>query len=442
MFRDDEKQIGRHRLSPDHIKRPDEFYLLQRYLRRFGDQAHLKEAMDMQGGSIITPSYRGYESWEEMEKYFPEVKLPYPIVQWEFSPTWGCPEDCGGCPDRASLHVGDPPEVQADFETWKQRVDFAVQQGAMYILLIGGTIDRMSVARKMMRYILDDTPADAGWFTDGIMLTDWKTRISNVLLGKWIDEAGILKATTHVSADYLNLSDATSQLPDPRVRWDNSRWFKSAFGLNLLNELVARNARRVVVNTTISSQNIDEIIPLYEYVARISDRARGPNTNTVVQWTFAPWQSYIHLLYGDDPQNYDPHTNLNDTHREKLADIAEHIIADSRRRLAIGKSRVAANSSGYIAELPEKGLLQSQTFGGRMPGVGAFAPDGTFMPDPMARCANELKYVKLFHSSYGYTDRVPAGEGNVWTTLQSVNDGYGFTNLIQSTKSNSRHPWH
>lgn len=438
---EEKRLIGRHRLSKDHLGRPHEFYLLQRYMRRYGDKRHFQTKVNIHGEEISTPVYQGYEAWFEMEQHFPKVMLPHPIVQWELSPTWRCPEDCGGCPDRASLHVGDRPEVLIDFETWKKRVDFAVTQGGQYLLLIGGTIDRMKVARQTMRYILRDTPADAGWFLDGIIVTDWKSGEPNMMLDVWIQEAGILDATTHVSADYLNLPNKDGSLPSPQVRWENSRWYKSAYGLNLARVLIEKNAKRVIVNTAVSAHNINEVLPIYEHVKQLQQTAREMGRQTVVLWTVSPWQHYIHLLYGDDPSNYDKQTVLAANHQSALKKISEHILTDTFGRVQSGMERVAANSTGYLRALPHEGLYQTKSFNGRMPGVGAFAPDGTFMPDPMAQSALQLKRSNLFKTSYGYTDRVPVGEGNIWTLQKGVKDGTEFPNLVQSTKPHSLYQW-
>lgn len=284
--------IGRHRLSEDHLGRPGEFQLLQRYMRLYGDPKHLNIEETEYGEDILMPIYHELEAWEELRNLYPEVLSPHPIVQWEFSPTWECPEDCGGCPDRASLHTADSPEARVDFEIWKDRVNFAVDRGGKYLLLIGGTIDRLPVARQTMRYILDETPADAAWFTDGIISTNWKTGKPNVMLDAWINEAKILQATTHVSADYLNLPNPDGSLPSPEVRWENSRWYKSAYGLNLAHALAVRGAKRVIINTAVSATNINEVLPIYEHVKQLQDEIYAIGSGTVALLTISPWQHY------------------------------------------------------------------------------------------------------------------------------------------------------
>mgnify|MGYP000287456403 CR=1 FL=1 len=379
--------------------------------------------------------YKGFEALEEAKEKYPEV-LRDTIPHWEFSPTFRCPEDCEGCPDRASLHIGIPPEERIGLKEWRKRVDFAEKEGGRYILLIGGTIDNIPFLPKLMRYIHKKKVLDFGWFTDGIMLQDWRTGKPNELFERIVEEGNILEATTHVSADYLVVPQKNRSLPNPKFRWENSRWFKSAYGLNLARTLVEAHAKRVVINTAISSLNIDQVIPIYLYTCHLAEYAKAIGSPTVVLHTFSPWQHKTHLIRGDDPRNYPASVFLTEKHVPELEKISQFLLEDTFNRLRHGLPRVEAVSSGYIEALPEDGWKQEKRME-KEPGVRCFTPDGTLRLDPVMVSA---EMVRLNKTSYGYTDRplfenVEGKFENWWTKAIGEENKDYFLNLIQSTKT-------
>lgn len=380
-----------------------------------------------------------YEGWQAVEEANELGLLRPKIRHAELSPTFRCPEDCGGCPDRASLHVGDPPEKQIGEKEWFAIVDKMVELGVEYFMLIGGTIDGHPTTYKLMRYILSKKPpVDVGWFTDGIMLQNWKTGEPNILYEKIVQEGKMLEMTTHVSADYLGKDGTNLEGPilSPEIRWENeyggSRFYKSAFGERLARNLIKQGARRVVINSAISAHNLDQIIPIYNYVVELHDYARKINSPTVVLYTFSPWQWRVHLARGDNPKNYSQASLLSEKHEQKLKEISEYLLENTWERIKEGKPRVAANSSGYIAGLPHHGVYQDTQCNPRS-GELAAEPGGRIRIDPILVSARMLEHAV---SSYGYRDRdIDKPPFSIYDEKLS---GPAFSNLIQSTRGEVR----
>jgi hypothetical protein len=208
--------------------------------------------------------------------------------------------------------------------------------GAEYFLLIGGTIDSHTVTPKLMAYILkENAPVDVGWFTDGIMLQKWKTGEPTVLFEKLISKGNLLQLTTHVSADYLVEEGIRSDGPilSPFTRWENDshgpRYYKSAFGERLARTLIKLNAKRVVINTTVSARNIDEVIPLYNFVSQLQEYARTIESPTLVLHTLSPLVWRPHLVRGDDVENFDSAALLSEKHASRLNKISKYILNDT-----------------------------------------------------------------------------------------------------------------
>jgi hypothetical protein len=310
-----------------------------------------------------------------------------------------------------------------------------VDLGVEYFMLIGGTIDGHTATSKLMSYILNKaTPVDAGWFTDGIMLLDWKTGKPNILFERLKNEGRFLELTTHVSADYLvkeGIKDG-GEILSPTIRWENeyggSRYYKSAFSERLARVLIDQGAKRVILNTAISAHNLDQVIPVYQYVADLQQYAQEINSPTVVLYTFSPWQWRAHLARGDNPQNYDPTSLLSEEHRHQLEKISKYLLEDTWKRLRQGKPRVAANSSGYIAGLPQLGIYQDVPYASSS-GELAAEPGGRIRIDPIFVSAKMLECPR---SSYGYRDRDI--DKPPFTEYDKGLSGPSFVNLIQTTR--------
>lgn len=415
VLAEDERKLGEHRLASETIGIPPETDAI----------AEIQAS-------------RAYKDWDAVNEARNFGLLRPSIDHAELSPTFGCPEDCGGCPDRISLHLDDPEEVQIDAPQWYEKVDRLKEMGVKYFLLIGGTIDRHPVTPKLMSYILDkEPPVDVGWFTDGIMLQNSTNGKPTKLAERLIRDGRMKELTTHVSADFLVLQgvEADGPILDPAHRWENefggSRWYKSAYGERLARSLVQAGARRVILNTAISAHNLDQVIPVYDYVVELQDYARDIDSPTVVLHTVSPWIWRPHLARGDDPRNYDAATLLQENHKPQLAETASYIISDTRRRLVEGLSRVAGNSSGFIQGLPTFAITQNIPYlfdSGEL----AVQPDGTVRMDPVFISARMLQHA---FNPYGYRDR------DIYHNPFEVfnEDGNTFPNLVQTTRGEI--PW-
>lgn len=361
------------------------------------------------------------------------------IRQVELSPTLRCPEDCGGCPDRASLHLQAPREQQLPIEDWFAITERLVSEyGAEYFLFIGGTIDRHPHTPELIRHILGmPEPADVGWFTDGIMLLDARSGQLTPTWEKLHKQAKLLEITTHVSADYLVPQGIRGEGPvlDPGSRWQSqsggSRYYKSAFGLRLARLLVGKGAKRVIVNTTIQAHNLQEVLKIYQYVADLQELARGIGSRTVVLHSLSPWAWRPHLARGDHPGNYDASTALTAEHRPQLEAISKYILEDTLHRDTQGIPRVTAQSSGYLRGLPEFSITQDVRYESGS-GQLAVQPDGTVRVEPLFTSARMLEFAR---NPYGYRDRDI--DCNPFDCYADELENHNFPNLVQSTRGSS-----
>lgn len=381
--------------------------------------------------ALQTKEYSGFEAIvEARELGLLRVKTRHA----EASSTQKCPEDCGGCPDRKSLHLNDPPEVTIGDEDWLDLVDNLEGYGVEYLMLIGGTIDRQRVTPLLIKHVLEkETKMDVGWFTDGIMLQNPHTGNPTKLFENLSAEGRILEITTHVSADYLVEQERKASGPvlDPKIRWENeyggSRYYKSAYGERLAIKLVQAQARRVVINTAVSSHNIQEVLPIYNFVSDLQEFANEIGSPTVVLHTMSPWVHRPHLARGDDSRNYDASTLLRAEHSAELVAISQLIYQDTVQRLENGLPRIAGNSSGFISGFPGFSVNQNVPY---INGSGEFAvqPNGTVRIDPIFVSAQMLQYAK---NPYGYRDRDI--DYPPFATYDAENR-ITFPNLIQTTR--------
>jgi len=381
---------------------------------------------------------RKYKAWDAIEEAA-ELGLLRPRTRHALlSPTFRCSIDCGGCPDRVSLHLTDPPEQQISLEQWRDIVDKSIDLGVEYLLLLGGTIDSHPATPFLMRYIVDRPGSvDIGWYTDGIMLQQWRSGEPTRLYQQLIDEGGLLELTTHISADYLVKEGVRldGELLDPSISWDtqygDSRYYKSAFGERLARRLVEARAKRIVLNTAVAAQNLDQVIPIYNYVSELQEYASRIGSPTTVLHTFSPWVWRPHLARGDDPRNFDLNSRLSLTHRQGLEMISRYFLTDTYDRMRIGRPRVAGNSSGFIAGFPEFAVTQDVPF---TCGSGELAvePNGTVRIDPIFVSARMLAVARC---PYGYRDRDT--DHPPFARFHDPLFGEPFPNLIQATRRNT-----
>ncbi len=374
-------------------------------------------------------TYQDDEALREAE----ELGLLGNPIQAELSPTFRCPMDCSGCPDGRSLHRGDQKEVQITESKWYGIVDRLAELGVKYFLLIGGTVDGHRMTPKLMSYLLSkDQPIDIGWFTDGMPLIHWRTGKPNKLFEKLVQQGRMLDLTTHISVDYLN-SQALEQheLPNPKYGYsgetDSSRKVKSVFGLILAKLLVERGARRVIINSAISALNIDQTMLIYDAAAKLQEYARSLNSPTVVLHTISPWVWRPYMVKGD-LTDLDLNTILKDKHRAQLQEIGQYFLADTQQRIQLSRSRVAANSSGFIIGLPTFAISQDMPYKLGVE-VLAIEPNGTMRMDPVFISARMLEHAQ---NSYGYRDRAIPNPFDQYNLERVIT----FPNLVQTTRGN------
>ncbi len=356
------------------------------------------------------------------------------IEQWELSPSFLCANDCVGCPDRVSLYKehlakGGKPETKMPFDWWSNKVEEVEKNGGTYGMLIGGELSTaVPWLPLLMSKMIKMKTLDPSIFTDGISSYSHTEKGPSTKF-KELVEHGLLDMTVHVSCDYLY---DTENLPDPSGRTNNSRKFKSAYGIWLAKKLVELGAKRVVMNTTIKADNIDEVIPIYEFC-----KSLRKNSNTVVLYTFAPWQHNPHVCRGDIPKNYPQDDWLNQPHFNKLKKVSEHILDDTWKRIKEKEERIAGNSSGYIQDVNQ--WINQRVGCYEEPGIRAVTPDGTERLCPIMTSLDQV--LKCWGCSYGFTDRVLKKDengniiGNRWTPTRGCEENVDyFLNLIQSTK--------
>jgi hypothetical protein len=408
-----EKRYGPHRLATLTIPIPEE-----------------------RGAIAAIQAERQYRDWDAINEAADLGLLRARTRHALLSPTFRCSIDCGGCPDRVSLHLTDPPEGQISLEEWRSRVDRLIGLGVEYFLLLGGTIDNHPATPFLMREVLSrPAPVDVGWYTDGIMLQQWKTGELTRLYHHLITEGGMLSLTTHISADYL-VPEGTrdgGQLLDPSISWDtqygDSRYYKSAFGERLARRLVEAHAKRIVLNTAVAAQNLDHVVPIYNYVAELQEYAQRIGSPTAILHTFSPWVWRPHLARGDNPGNFDRKSQLSEAHRNGLDELTRWMLADTNRRIRSGRPRVTGNSSGFIEGFPEFAIHQDIPYDH---GSGEFAvePNGTVRMDPIFVSARMLSVARC---PYGYRDRDTDHSPFAQFDRRPPEDR--FQNLIQSTRA-------
>lgn len=331
------------------------------------------------------------------------------IVLAEVSPTLRCPEACPGCPDSSLLLAelvkrGVVPrfENKATTDVMMKQIQLLHELGVRHFMFIGGTIDSIQTLPDLVEYTQSRDPSiNVSWFTDMIPQTDDKDGQPSALLKKNIEHGWIKKVATHVSVDYASTASPilrdTDVVPPKQARVEiykndpeYSRKFKSRYGLVGATNLIKGGVKRVVVNTTISHNNADQILPIYEQVSALDEFAREISSPTEVLWTFSPFIWRPHQARGDDPSESPSESWIQAGDLTIINHALQTILDDTYSRNTAGGRRILANSSGYTSlhastdsYLQHIVLEQDLPFQEGRPEMLQVRPDGTVWLDPM-----------------------------------------------------------
>ncbi len=364
------------------------------------------------------------------------------VIMAEISPTLRCPLNCFGCPDASSnlqrrIVRGETPrkENRAPLGLMQARMELLSQLGVTHFMLIGGTIDTLTVRERgvtvdvtalLCRHGLD-LGAEVSWFTDGIPQLEENGRPSHLLTRNFAD-GWIKQVATHLSLDYafpqdlfaenLHLTPKVKGAKEYKETPETSRRFKSEYGAVTARRLIENGVRRIVLNTTISWLNADQILPIYQQVAELQAYAERISSPTEVLWTFSPWTWRPHQARGDAPQAIPASGGIQYADMPIMNRGLQVILLDTYQRVQQGKPRLLANSSGYtlLHALPNPEyqsivVQQDVPYHNGRSEMYNIRPDGTVTLDPMFY-GPELKYVR---STFGYRDREPRKDMNPFT---------------------------
>jgi hypothetical protein len=320
------------------------------------------------------------------------------------------------------------------------RMELLSQIGVKHFMLIGGTIDTLTVREQgvtgnvtalLCRHGLD-LGAKVSWFTDGIPQLE-ETGQPGHLLKRNFRDGWIRQVATHLSLDYpfprdlfaenIHLTPKVEGAKKYKKSQDASRRFKSEYGAVAARLLIENGVRRAVLNTTISPHNAGQILPIYHQVAELQAYAKKISSPTEVLWTFSPWIWRPHQARGDKQQEIPASGGLQYADMPQVNRALQAILLETYQRVHQGKPRILANSSGYtlLHALPnpeyQRIVIQQDVsyYNGR-PEMYNLRPDATVTLDPMFY-GPELKYVS---STFGYRDREPGKDRNPFTRFHNT----------------------
>ncbi|MDZ7587576.1 MAG: radical SAM protein [Patescibacteria group bacterium] len=364
----------------------------------------------------------------------------------EFSPTFRCSEACPGCPDSVlilarNIKAGLVPaqEDRATPEQMLKRVDLLADLGVKHVMMIGGTIDREPELVHQVDQALEKDLI-VSWFTDGILLTEQNDGGPNELFRHHLGNGWLSRISTHLSMDYVsetNFLEETCKLPSKGGRLtqfaidgEQSRRFKSQYGARAAKNLIDAKVARVFINMTVSSHNVDQFLAIYDQVKTLQNYALDSGSLTQVLMTFSPWTWRPHQARGDDLQDCQTSSGLQVESAARFSDALGQILELEYERIDAGKSRLLANSSGFInffvdSQYRELVVKQELLYPGGRPEMIQVMPNGDVKMDPMF-WGPELVSV---NNIFGYRDRDPRPDHNPFVQFQPQNKPW-FPNLV------------
>jgi len=394
-----------------------------------------------------SPTFLGVETVEwALEN---NLITPGDILCAEVNPTLRCPEACPGCPDSSielekDIKTGLKPKIEprASADVINERVDYLIGLGVEHLMYIGGTVDSLSDLDEMMLHAKKQESVRVSWFSDGIPQTNTDGTPSR-LMQKKLDAGWLTEVYTHVSFDYPfagkedlytdfpSLPSKIGRVNDFAVDAEKSREFKSQYGVAFAKNLIDNNARRVVLNTTVSPSNLPHLPNIYLQALDLEKYAKRQNSKTEVMWTFSPWVWRPHQARGDGTKQSPASSGLQLEHMEKVNDIFGHILDNEYLRLLEGKDRLLANSSAYTNLMvdpkhAQRTVDQDTPYKGGIPEMYDISPTGEIWCDPMFP-GPELAAVS---HTFGYRDREPRYDKNPFTMFQDEREW--FPNIIST----------
>ncbi len=366
----------------------------------------------------------------------------------EASPTLLCPEACSLCPDssvkrREDIALGLVPETEARAtpEIFKQQLELFYQMGVRHFMFIGGTVDHLPELPDLVEYTLAlGKDVRVSWFTDMIAQIDEQTANASVMLQANLEHGWIQKVATHVSLDHPFEGDLFVDKPDlPMKRGrvkkfkedaEYSRRFKSEYGVVGARRLVEAGVPRVVLNTTITPQNSEEIEAIYEQVWELQEYAEKIGSHTEVLWTFSPIIWRPHQARGDLVKDSPASGGLQYEQMPQINRAFGAILEDTYMRIASERPRILANSSGYTYMMADPRywdvvVNQELAYEGGKPEIFNINPEGDIWIDSMFP-GPELIHI---HSIFGYRDRVYQKARNAFVRFQDSGREW-FPNIV------------
>jgi len=372
------------------------------------------------------------------------------IVAAEVSPTLRCSEACAGCPDnrlelQKRIQADTEPKVEVVIpkEEMLDRITHLADLGVHHVMFIGGTIDHLHSLPALVDHTLNlGKDMRVSWFTDMIPQIDERGELTK-LFQRNLEHGWIKKVATHVSMDYPYEGDPTAseiRLPPKKGRMEKhesdpeySRLFKSQYGAIGARRLIENGVRRVVINTTISSRNVDQIMAIYRQVGQLQEYAQSIGSATEVMWTFSPWIWRPHQARGDGADQSPFANGIQDYQMDEVNLVFGSILDDTYRRIHAGEQRILANSSGYTAlmasgDSKNRKIVVEQDVPYKQGNAEMLAvqPDGSIRLDPMF-VGPEL--IVPFGSTFGYRDRDPRQNHNLFSQFSDPSR-YWFPNLV------------
>lgn len=323
---------------------------------------------------------------------------------------------------------------------WYLIIDKLLEMGVEYFLFKGFSLEMNQLTHSLMRRLLNlNGSHDLGWYTDGIFLQNKKNGNGVCVFSKLVNECGILEFTTHIPVNYYsNESVLQDETTEQKILATNNfvqssikaNQLRSFYGMKFAKMLIEHNAKRVVITTTISNQNINQVFLVYNFVCELQNYATQIGSNTVILWTCCPYVWRPFLARGDDVLKYPKEFRLEANNIVDLRSIFSEILNNTYHRILLQQSRVAGNSSAFLRGFSEFSTHQCIPYE-KGPDVLCVKPNGTVNIDPIFSTVDSLRIARNPHE---YRDReVYYNPFHIWDT---ENSNERFPNLIQSTRSN------